>query len=386
MGVGVGIPALINSAGLFVIPMQHEFGWSRGALAIGPIVGIIYSCLNPIGGLVIDRVGARPAALIGLLVLGLLLLALAAVPAQAFAFYALLVLLGVIGTVTNNVVYCKAVATWFVRHAGTALALVLSGVSLVGAALQPALAWLIEQHGWRAGYVALAGIALLIGLPLVSAWFRENCQRVGGGRAMVQTGAAPREAMRDRRFWLIVGAFGGAALPIGGFVNQLQPLLVSKGYAPLAAATLVSGFLIATALGRLTAGFLCDHASPRMVAALCMGFAAGGAALLTHTDAATPWWLVLAAIALIGLAQGAEADFMALFALRIFGVRHFSTLFASVATIGGFAFAAGGFLFAKTFDRYGSYDAAVMASGLVFLLAAVLAATIRVPPAPGRDG
>src|SRR5262245_57845564 len=63
VGVGVGTPAVINTAGLFVVPMQQEFGWSRSALAIGPIVGLISSCLSPLGGWLIDRYGARPLAI-----------------------------------------------------------------------------------------------------------------------------------------------------------------------------------------------------------------------------------------------------------------------------------------------------------------------------------
>ena len=381
-GVGVGIPALINSAGLFVIPMQQEFGWSRSAMAIGPIVGLIYSFLNPLGGAITDRFGARPTAVTGTILLSLALLALAAVPANPIAFYAVLVTLGMIGTITNNVVYCKAVATWFSRNAGTAIALVLSGVSIVGAVMQPLLAVIIERYGWRMGYVALAAMTLCIGLPMVLIWFRE---RPGHARARAGSvdnipGASLREAFHDKRFWLIVCAFGGAALPIGGFVNQLQPLLINSGYPPAAAAVLVSVFLLATGAGRLSAGFLFDRCPPAIVAAAFLALSAIGALLLGLSDLQTaPWIVVASAVTLVGLAQGAEGDFIALFALRIFGLRYFSTLFATIATAAGIGFAIGGLAFATIFDQSGSYGIAVISSSLVLFFTAMIALMIKVP-------
>ena len=186
--------------------MQQEFGWSRSALAIGPIVGLVYSFLNPLGGMATDRFGARPVAVAGMFLLCLALLALAAAPANPFVFYSILVLLGMIGTITNNVVYCKAIATWFSRNAGTAIALVLSGVSIVGAVMQPILALIIERYGWRMGYVALAAVTLCIGLPMVLTWFRERPDHVRARADSVDNirGASLREAFRDKRFWLIV--------------------------------------------------------------------------------------------------------------------------------------------------------------------------------------
>ena len=92
-----------------------------------------------------------------------------------------------------------------------------------------------------------------------------------------------------------------------------------------------------------------------------------------------PWIVVVIAITLIGLAQGAEGDFIALFALRIFGLRYFSTLFATIATVAGIGFAIGGLLFAAAFDYGGNYGIAVIASALILFFTAVIAVTINIP-------
>jgi sugar phosphate permease len=382
VGVGVGIPALINSAGLFVIPMQREFGWSRGALAIGPIVTLVYSLLNPFGGMVIDRIGARPAAIAGLIALCIALLGLAVVPPNAVIFYLLLFGLGLIGTITNNVVYCKAVATWFASNAGTAIALVLSGVSVVGAVMQPVLARVNIHYGWRMGFVCLAVMTLVAGLPLVFAWFAERPAHIEARTKSIRSiaGTEVADAIRDRRFWLIVAAFAGAAVSIGGFVSQLQPLLISKGYSAISAASLMAVFLLATAVGRLAAGFMFDRLAPATVAAGFLSLSAVGALILGMSELkVADSSLAIIAVALIGLAQGAEGDFIALLVLRIFGLRYFSTLFASIATAAGIGFALGGLMFARVFDRYGDYKIAVMAAASILIFAAATAATIKVP-------
>jgi nitrate/nitrite transporter NarK len=332
-----------------------------------------------------DRFGARSVALAGMIALSVALLLLAAVPHVPWVFYAILIALGLIGTITNNVVYCKGVATWFTRNLGTAVALVLSGVSIVGALLQPALARVVTSQGWRAGYVCLAATTLIVGLPVVMKWFRERPEYIRARTTSAETvpGVAVKQALRDSRFWLLIAAFGGAAMPIGGFVNQLQPLLISKGYPAVAAAGLAAVFLLTTALGRLAAGFLFDHRSPPRVACSFLALAGIGAAALGFMDfTGLPWLGVAASVALIGLAQGAEGDFIALFTLRIFGLRYFSTLFATIATASGISFALGGLLFAALFDRRGNYDAAVLLGALVLLSTALLAYTIKVPPLP----
>lgn len=381
IGVGVGIPALVTSAGLFVIPMQEEFGWSRTALAIGPIVGMTYSLLSPLGGVITDRYGARYPAIIGLILLGISLILLSIVPVNEVAFYALVISLGLIGTVTSNIVYCKAIATWFCKHAGAAIACVLSGVSIIGAITQPLLAMVIEQYGWRNGYLMLSGMTLFIGLPIVLLWFGERREVVIARVESLDNvpGTTISQSIRDKRFWMILVAFGGAALPIGGFVNQLQPLLVSHNYDPTFAASLVGVFLLMTGVGRLVAGVLFDYFSPPPVAGLFLGLSALGALMLVFPDLILHGWITALSLSLIGLAQGAEADFMALFTLRIFGLRSFSTLFSMVVIASGVGYALGGIMFAVFYDTWGNYQNAVIVSAIVLGMSAFVAAIIRVP-------
>ncbi|MET0547452.1 MAG: MFS transporter [Caulobacterales bacterium] len=381
VGVGLGTPALINSASLFIIPMQQDFGWSRSALSIGPMVGFFYALLLPIASLVIDRVGVRKIALIGQIMLIAGFVMLAAMPAQAPIFMAVVFYLCVTATITGNVVYLRAVAGWFSRHSGKAFALVLSGVSVIGAIAQPLLAVIIRDHGWRVGYLAIGAAVLVAAMPLTIAWLRE----APGAAKPVTKGAFDFRrflpVLQDRRFWMILLAFATAALPIGGFVSQLQPLLVTNCFSVTGGAAIIASFLLITSIGRVLAGFLFDYVKPSLVAAGFLAMAGFGALGLAfagiHPSQAL---LVGALIALIGLAQGAEGDFIALFTFRIFGVEQFSLVFSLVIVAVSMMFAIGGIAFSAAFDLTGSYQIAVIGSGVLFLFTAFVSLLIQTPP------
>lgn len=78
----------------------------------------------------------------------------------------------------------------------------------------------------------------------------------------------------------------------------------------------------------------------------------------------------------IGMAQGAEADFIAFFALRSFGMRAFSTIVGVLGTVGTIGLSLGAFLYGYLFDLYGSYVPAchlgascLVAGGVLVLIA-----------------
>jgi sugar phosphate permease len=388
VGTALSYGLFLMTAGLFIIPMQKEFGWSRSEVSIGPIVGLLAAMLAPFGGVVIDRFGPRRVAIAGLGALGLIYVLLSALPPSKLYLYAVVAVLAVVATVTSAVIYCSGVVRWFQKNAGLAIGITMSGLSLTAAAALPALAWVIENLGWRQGYLALSGLALFVGLPFVVAWFREAPRPATSNADAARTveGAKPsaegmdmRQAVRDGRFWLCVACFGGAALPIGGFMSQLQPLLIGNGFDTASAAAAGSVFALSIGFGRLAGGALLDRLHAPTVAAVLLALPALGALLLVNSSTETVWIIAATAVFLLGLGQGAEADFIAFFTLRIFGMRSYATIYATIGASVGGGMALGGIGFAALHDMAGTYDMAVYLSAAIYLLAALLALTIRVP-------
>ena len=364
-------------ASLFIKPMQAEFGWTRTELSFAPIAGLIVAFLMPLTGLLLDRFGARRIALIGLIAMAAAFAVFAIIPASRLFFYAAVLLLGVAGSLSNSIVMARGTTPWFRRNLGLAIGLMMTGASVSAAIVVPLLSLVIQHSGWRAGFVSLAGLTLLFGLIPAVVWFHEPtaAQRPPDAEAPVRhpMGLIARTAA----FWKLVGACGIAALPIGGFIGHLIPLLTDRGLTAAGAAGFGSLFALAIGSGRIVNGFLLDRVHPPLVTGITLLLASTGAALLWLVGVGFGWALTAAAIALIGLAQGAEGDYIKFFSMRLFGLGNFARVVAIMAMTISLGMAFGGLLFAWIFDRYGSYSPAIVGSIMLYAVGAAIFFSIR---------
>jgi sugar phosphate permease len=390
-GYGMTYGLFIITASLFIVPMQKEFGVSRTALSIGPMVIFVSGPVNIVAGILVRRFGARGVAIFGLLLLACGIVCLSFVPPILSVLYAIVVCIAIAGPLSGAPAYITGVTTWFNRNAGTVIGLTLAGSSVMGVVGIPILNYAIQHYGWRAGYQTMAGL-ILLPLLLIVPWFREKGRPVGRAEASAAefAGAAPKpaqheftaaECFRDRRFWLLILAIFISTLAIGGFLGQLYPLLLSLNLSPAAAAALGSAFALSIGIGRILSGFLLDHLRPPLVVSACLCLAALGVLLLKTlhlSPSGSP--AALLAVALVGLAQGAELDFMAFYALRLFGQRPFPVLLSLLTGVNSCVYALGGLLFARLFDTSGNYQTALSFGIAAFIASALLIQTIKLPP------
>jgi len=58
----------VYSTGLFIVPIETEFGWSRAQITAGlAVVSVISVVFAPFVGMVVDRIGSRRIALPGMI-------------------------------------------------------------------------------------------------------------------------------------------------------------------------------------------------------------------------------------------------------------------------------------------------------------------------------
>jgi MFS family permease len=379
VGFGCGSSLFNMAAGLFIKPMQADLGWSIKALTIMPIVVVVMALCNPLIGAVVDRWGARPVVISGLLLSAIGTVGLAVSPTTPIFFYTWAVFLGIVAPFTSSGPITKAVASWFSLSPGTAFGITMSGVSFVALAGIPLISFVIQSFGWRGGYLVFALIAVLVGLPAVLLGFREK--KSASSPSSISRSAQPgvhwREALGDMRFWILLMAFFISSLPLGGFLGHLQPILATKQFPIVEATFLGMVFAFSVLIGRVVGGFLLDRFWDGFVAFVLLALPALGAAILIGAGLETPLPIMIAIVLLIGMGQGAEADFVAYFSLRLFGLRSYSTLVGLNAMIVGFGLALGGIGFAAMADAYGDYSLAMGAGSACFFIAAVLFLAVR---------
>ncbi len=341
-----------HAFGAYFVHLQEEFGWSRtlisGAFSLSRLES---GPLGPLQGWLIQRLGSRTVARMGLLLFGLGFLLVArmdSVPTFYGAFLVIAVGSGLCGFLTMNIV----LVNWFERRGATAIALAATGSS-VGGLLVPAVAWALSTFGWRATAVGSCVLLLIVGLP-VSQIVRQAPQLYGyapdgmpraapGSGVPGQMGAGlpavasftAREALRTRTFWLLALGHSLALLSISALAAHLIPFLVTQlDMAVEAAAGMVAVLTFVSLVAHLAGGFVGDRVNKRLVATLCMGVHT--AALLLLAEAQEPL-AVIGGATLQGLAWGFRGPVMTPLRAEYFGRAALPTLegFAALVTTAG---------------------------------------------------
>lgn len=394
IGYGTGGAMILMMASLFIKPMRESLGWSAAAVTISPIVTLTWALCYPAAGAIIDKFGSRRVAIIGIMGLVTCLVLMAVLPISRVSFVVIAALMGVFASMTAVPTFTRGVASWFKRSVGLAFGIALSGSALIAIIATPLTGNMIADHGWRAGFLTIAGIALLIGLPVIALFYRERSASTSPQPGEIPlTGASLPEALRDTRFWCYILSFTLACIALGGTLAHLQAILAEAGL-PLAHA-LSFGVLYALAMtfGKVVGGMLLDRAWPFAIAAGITTLAAIGAFGLATMDASTPYLLVAILLGSIGMAQGAESDFVAFFTLRSFGLRVFSTIVGVLAMIVTLGLTAGAWIYGLLFDMYGSYEiasfagsACLLSAGIFVLIAGLIEKSAGVKELEGVGG
>jgi len=365
LGVMAGFGSLfVYTFAVFVKPLGAEFHWNRESISLGfGLAAITLGLISPLLGSLIDRFGPRRIILPCMTVFGCAIASLALLRSQLWQFYITCIIIGLVGNGAAHLAYSRSISTWFQRRLGTALSLVMVGAGF-GAMLLPVFAQaIITRAGWRAAYLSLGCVALLLGLPLSWRYVRD--------RGVVQRRAAPvehsgqtwQQGLCSFTFWIIVIILFVSSISMNGAITQLSALLTDRGISPKDAALCASMLGGSSLLGRVVVGWLLDRFFAARVALVVNITTAAGIFLLARANGFLAGGL---AAALIGIGAGGEAAITPYLLTRYFGLRAFSTLYGLTWTFYAAAGAIGPVLLGRAFDSTGSY------TSLLSLLAGVL--------------
>ncbi|MGD0129714.1 MAG: MFS transporter [Terriglobia bacterium] len=371
LGVMVGFGSLfVYTFGVFVRPLSAQFGWSREGISRGfGLAALSVAFCSPALGHWLDRYGPRRVILPCVAVFGCGIASLALLRSHLWQFYATCILLGTVGNGAAHLSYARAISTWFRRRLGMALAFVMLGAGM-GAMILPLVAQtVISRSGWRAAYLLLGGIALVLGLVPTWAFVRERPQKEDDPAPVALTGMTWQQGVRTYPFWIIVVALFVGSITMNGAITHMAALLTDRGVTPGTAALCASMLGGVSVLARLGVGSLLDRYFGGRVAMLVYLFNAAGIFLLARANSFVAGCL---AAALIGFGAGGEADITPYLLTRYFGLRAFSTLYGLTWTFYAVAGAIGPILLGRAFDLTGSYAPVLGALAVATALAAVL--------------
>jgi MFS family permease len=299
-----------------------------------------------VSGWIADRHGVRRVVLVSQFAFGLSFIAIGLWVTSLASFYALYALMALCGGGTIAVTFAKLLTLRFVKHRGLALGLAMAGTGLCSLLVQPYAAWVVEHYGWRAGYVALGLLPLLVGFPASWLFVHDEASPAAapaaGDTALAHDSAAVaattttatasavglpwQRAILDRRFWAMGLAMALCSAAMTSLISTFVPMLEDRGYTKGDAAWMAGAFGVAVIGGRVLVGFLIDRWWAPLVGLAFFVPAAIGIAVLALLPLSAP--ATVACIALAGLAAGAEVDLLAYLVSRYFGQRDFGRIYA----------------------------------------------------------
>ena len=371
LGVMAGFGSLfVYTFAVFVKPLSAAFGWNREAISLGfALAAVTLGLISPLLGRWIDRFGPRRIILLCMTVYGCAIISLAFLGSEVWQFYVTCILLGLVGNGAAHLAYSRSISSWFQKRLGMALAFVMVGAGL-GAMILPVFAQtIISRSGWRAAYLSLGCLALLLGLPLSWRYIVERGAVQPESAPIAHSGLTWQQGLRSFAFWIIVTVLFVSSISMNGAITHLSALLTDRGLTPKDAALCASLLGGSSLLGRVGVGWLLDRFFGARVAFVVSLITAAGIFLLARASSFPAGCL---AAALIGVGAGGEAAITPYLLTRYFGLRAFSTLYGLTWTFYAAAGAIGPVILGRAFDSTGSYASLLVILALALSLAAAM--------------
>ncbi len=371
---------MIYALGSCIAPLQAEFGWARGDISFAvSVLTFAVFLFGPVAGRLCDRFGAALVGAASLLCYGFAVILMTFVINSLASLWAAFFIAALLGVGSTPIVLVRPIAAGFDRRRGLALGIALTGAGLAGFWVPNLATEVIASHGWRAGYWTIGALAMCAA-PIV--WFgfgpSERRAAVTALSDAPKTGLSFQEARGTSGFWFASAVAFAMAMGVGGMIVHLIPLFQDMGADAKAAARLASALGIASAAGRLLIGLCLDRFAATWVTIMVLMMGDVGLAILLIGSLS----LGLPAVILIGLLLGAELDLLAYLASRQFGQRAFGAIYGWFYAMYSLGFGLSPFVIGNLYDRFGSYDAALVGSIACLALAALAVLGVRTPPRP----
>ena len=385
------------SLGVFVVPFEEEFGWSRGQVSLGiALATVVSGLMSPLVGLAVERLGARPVLAAAAVGMGICF-ALLGLTWSLVYLYAMFALMAVWRAGLMLVPVSQVVANWFERRRGLAMGIATTGIGFGGLVMAPLCKVLISTVGWRSTFFIMGLVIIAVALPLILLVIRQHPADRGllpdGASSASASGASNPDshrqpdpmartwsvgdAIRTRAFILTTAAIGLGFASLGAVLLHTSPFMEDRGVAPELAG-LILGLVAGMGIfGKVGAGYLADRVPPHRVLTGVFLMEAVGLAVLISTDSAIG---IAAFVLIFGYSMGAVVALQPLVVVYYFGLASVATILGAMTAFSSIFMAVGPVFAGFMHDWLDSYTLAYVVFISVDCLAALLVLLIGTRP------
>lgn len=362
---------LYYSLPVAVAPISQDTGWSHTAITAALSVGLLVSAIAGVRvGRILDTQGPRTVMTLGAVV-GVLSLVLVAWSPNLPMFYAAWL---VAGFAQSAVLYPPAFAVitrWYGARRVVPLTTLTLVAGLASTIFAPIVASLIDQVGWRTGYLIMAGILAVVTVPL-HAFFLNRSWSDAVERSVRRSKSQVRSITRSPRFVILQITMALATFTLFAVTINIIPVLLERGISYSVAAVSLGLIGAGQVIGRIGYSRLVSLTAVHTRTALLFGLGAIGIWLLAYVPG--PAAVLIAIAVVLGAVRGCHTLLQATAVSDRWGTQDFGTIngvFSAPMTAVGALAPVSGPALAGVLGSY-SAMAVVMA---VMLTAAAFAAT-----------
>ncbi len=401
--VAVVFLVLLSAAGtratpsVLMVPLEHQFGWSRATISLAISVNIaLYGLMGPFAAAAMQRFGVRPTLLaaLGTMAAGVALSALMAHPWQMVLIWGVMV--GGATGVAALSLSATVVTRWFTTHRGLAMGVLTASSATGQLVFLPFLAAIAQKHGWQPVVLVVAVAAAAV-IPLVALLLPERpadmaLRPYGEDHDMPVAPPQPQQnplkiafgaltsASRTRDFWLLFFSFFICGASTNGYIGtHLIAMCGDYGLTEVQGASLLATMGIFDLFGTTLSGWLSDRCNSRVLLFWYYGLRGLSLIYLPHAFGIDFFGLPIFAV-FYGLDWIATVPPTVRLATDVFGKERAPVVFGWVVAGHqlGAAFAAFGAGLLRS--SLGTYTVASMISGGLCLVASFLVLRINRGP------
>jgi MFS family permease len=367
------------SLGVFYVAILEDYQWTRAETAAAfSLMLVVHAVFSLVIGALYDRFGPRTLFPLS----GLAIAIGFAACSQIRSIWQLYLFLGVIAALGISslafVPHMALVSAWFNRRRGAALGIAYAGIGGGQLVLAPLIQAMISWVGWRGAFLSLAGLILIVVVPLTAIFHRRRPEDIGllpDGRLEPGT-PVPREtatgvsagveaakpgewgllqAMRTVPFWCLMCTVGGMGVIFNTLLLHLMAHLTDVGYSKFLGATILGLVGGLRSVGGIGLSSLSDKVG--LETSYTIGSLAcflGIVLLISIHDTTRPLWLYGFAV-LYGIGHGALGPIYGAATADLFPGKYLGTILGVLEAAYGMGGALGAYLAGYAFDLVGNY-------------------------------
>lgn len=377
----------VFGASVYLAEITRATGWPVSIVSAAITVFYLTNAVSlTTVGAAIDRRGARPVLMFGVVCLALSVVLIGQAQAQ-WQLFGAFVVLG-LGYATLSMTGLSAtIAPWFEKYQGRSVAIALMGASFGAMVVVPLTVMAVARFGFGPALLGAGAIIALVMLPLAALVLRYRgpaelgLARDGVAVSLTARTAAPAAvwtragAVRTRALWTIAIGFAlGLLVQVGFLTHHLK--LAEATLGSIGAGWLVSATGLTGLIGRTVLATIADRVNVRLWS--CLIFALQTMAL--GLMAAIPMAEVLIGTSLLyGFCLGQITTLSPIVVRREFGAASFGAIYSVAATVIQLSSAFGPAFYGVLRDLVGGYGPvlAIAAGFEAAAMAVVLAGASR---------